>query len=352
MTTVALQNLDKRYDDQHHAVVDFSLSAPGGAITALLGPSGCGKTTLLKLIAGLLPPSGGDIRFDGLSILDLPAERRGAVMVFQNHLLFPHLNVADNVGFGLKMRGVAPDRIRRRVAEMLELVRLPGYEARRPQQLSGGQQQRVALARALIIEPRVLLLDEPLSNLDAHLRQEMRDLILRLQRQLGITTVVVTHDQEEAVILADHIALIFNGRLQQAGAPADFYERPFSIRVARFFGGVNFIPGEKKGGQVRTGLGNFVLTGQRELPDGPVQLTIRPEHIRMVATRQENAFPGRIRSHLYAGTHTRFRISPAAAQLPELEVVSAAADRHRFPDGDALFLQFPPEHIWLIAAEE
>ncbi|MCA9865155.1 MAG: ABC transporter ATP-binding protein [Anaerolineae bacterium] len=348
MTQVTLHNLSKTYDRHHPAVVDVCLDIPCGRITALLGPSGCGKTTLLKMIAGLLPPSGGDVCFDGQSVLHVPAERRGAVMVFQNHLLFPTLSVFDNVAFGLKMRGEPRTVIGDRVAAMLDLVKLSGYEGRRPHQLSGGQRQRVALARALVIEPKVLLLDEPLSNLDAHLRIEMRDLIYGLQRQLGITTVVVTHDQEEAVILADQIALIFDGALHQAGAPGDFYERPNTQAIARFFGGANFIPGHKSGAYVDTTLGPFRHRGSR-LPDGPVLATIRPENIRLVADGEaDNTVGGTVVSRVYAGTHTRLRLQAGIPQSLPLEVITEVGDRPRHQEGDSVQLQLPAQKIWLL----
>lgn len=348
MTEVQLHSLHKSYDNQHHAVSDMSLAAPCGQITALLGPSGCGKTTVLKMIAGLLSPSRGNITFDGQSVRGVPPEKRGAVMVFQNHLLFPHLNVADNIAFGLKMRGESGATIHRRVEELLEMVKLPGYGRRQPHQLSGGQKQRVALARALIVEPKVLLLDEPLSNLDAHLRSEMRDLILSLQRQLGITTIMVTHDQEEAVILADRVALIFDGMLQQVDEPVDFYERPLTEPIARFFGGVNFIPGMKQGTCVDTSLGLFHPTYPNGTPDGPVILTIRPENVQFSDCQSENSLPGRVLSHVYAGTHTRFKIALFDPALPPLQVVADAASQRRYRDGDAVYLQFPPSKIWLI----
>lgn len=351
MTEVQLHHLHKRYDHHTYVVSDLSLVMPCRQITALLGPSGCGKTTILKMIAGLLPPTGGDISFDGQSVLAVPPEKRGAVLAFQNHLLFPTMNVFDNVAFGLKMRGENKAMIRQRVEEMLELVKLSGYGRRQPHQLSGGQKQRVALARALIVQPRVLLLDEPLSNLDAHLRQEMRDLIFTLQRQMGITTIVVTHDQEEAVILADRIALIFDGRLQQVGTPDDFYERPLAQPIARFFGGVNFIPGIKQEGQVQTGLGTFRLDCPHTLPDGPVHLTIRPENIQLRHRPDtENSMSGQVLSHVYAGAHTRFKIATADPTLPPLEVVAHVAARRQFSDGQELYLYFPPPHIWLLPA--
>lgn len=349
MTEVQLHHLHKSYDRDHPAVADLSLRMPDGRITALLGPSGCGKTTILKMIAGLLPPDQGDITFNGRSVLTIPAEKRGAAMVFQNHLLFPTMNVFDNVAFGLKMRGEPKAVIRQRVEEMLEMVKLPGYGRRQPHQLSGGQKQRVALARALIIKPNVLLLDEPLSNLDAHLRLEMRDLILDLQRQMDITTVVVTHDQEEAVILADHIALIFEGVLQQVGEPGDFYERPSTLPIARFFGGVNFIPGVKNGSGVQTSLGTFRICETSDMPDGPAILTIRPENVQIHhGPRDENCVPGRVVSHVYAGTHTRFKIATTDPALPPLELIADTASQRRYHAGDAVQVQLPPTKIWLL----
>ncbi|MBI5830071.1 MAG: ABC transporter ATP-binding protein, partial [Chloroflexi bacterium] len=234
MTTVTLQHLTRRFGNVA-AVNALSLEIQSGEMVACLGPSGCGKTTTLRMIVGLLLPSGGDILFDGKSMLTVPTEKRGAVMVFQKHLLFPTLTIAQNVGFGLRMRGLPQNEIAARVTEMLELVHLPGFENRRAHELSGGQQQRVALARGLIIRPRVLLLDEPLANLDANLRLEMRELIRSIQQELKITSIFVTHDQEEAVMLADRVALMFDGVLQQFDAPRVFYERPLNAAIARFY---------------------------------------------------------------------------------------------------------------------
>jgi ABC-type Fe3+/spermidine/putrescine transport system ATPase subunit len=300
----------------------------------------------MKMIAGLLQPSSGDIQFDHSSILNIAPERRGAVMVFQNYLLFPYMNIADNVGFGLKMRGVDKQVIRRRVSEMLELVKLPGVENRRPKQLSGGQQQRVALARALIIEPKVLLLDEPLSNLDAHLRDEMRDLIRTIQRELGITMVFVTHDQEEAVVLADRIALMFDGVLQQYDVPDRFYERPATVRVARFFGGLNFIPGMYRAGQIETSIGCF-NAAEANIAEGKAVLSIRPEAI-VLGGDGENVVRGRLQSHVYVGTHTRCKIR-IGDQL--LEVVTEPDVARNLHDGEDIPLYFPPNKIWLLPSE-
>ena len=348
MTQVDLLALNKvfRGKDEVHAVRDLDLGIASGKITALLGPSGCGKTTTLKMIAGLLNPTSGQVHFDGESVLNIPAEKRGAAMVFQNYLLFPYMTVGENVGFGLRMRHVDKKVIAGRVSEMLELVHLPGLEDRRPKQLSGGQQQRIALARALIIQPKVLLLDEPLSNLDAHLRDEMRELILSIQRQLGITSIFVTHDQEEAVVLADSIALMFDGRLQQFDVPNTFYERPASAQIARFFGGVNFLKGTKRGEQVETSLGTLTVNPQ-PIADGPVTLTARPENLRL-GEGPDNAVQARIRSHVYVGTHTRFMVE---ADDYHFEVVGDAASVDRFRDGDTLPLQFPSGKIWLVPQE-
>ncbi len=215
---------------------DFSLEIAEGDMFGLLGPSGCGKTTALKIVAGLLQPVTGDVRFNGESILNVPTEKRDVAMVFQKPLLFPYLTVAENIAFGLKMRRMPDDQVRQRVTEMLRLVQLEGYESRRPKELSGGQEQRVALARALVTEPRVLLLDEPFSALDENLRAELRLLVRELQHRLGITTLFVTHDQVEAAMVSDRMALLLDGKPEQVGAPRDFYTSPATIEVARFFG--------------------------------------------------------------------------------------------------------------------
>jgi ABC-type Fe3+/spermidine/putrescine transport system ATPase subunit len=215
---------------------DLSLEVGGGELIVLLGPSGCGKTTLLKVIAGLHEPTRGEILFGDRVFNEVPAERREAAMVFQKPLLFPYLTVAENVAFGLKMRKIAGDESAQRVAEALEMVQLEGFGDRKPRELSGGQEQRVSLARALVTRPCVLLLDEPFSALDVGLRAEMRSLVRHLQRRLRITTVFVTHDQEEAVTIADRIALLLDGEIVQVGKPRDFYTSPRTPEAARFFG--------------------------------------------------------------------------------------------------------------------
>lgn len=350
MTQVVLDKIQKTYPGADAAAVDdFSLEIPTGKLVAFLGPSGCGKTTTLKMIAGLIQPTAGRISFDGEDVLPIPAEKRGAVMVFQNYLLFPYMSVGDNVGFGLKMRGVKKGLIAKKVQQMLELVKLPDIAKRRPSQLSGGQQQRVALARALITEPRVLLLDEPLSNLDAHLRDEMRDLILTIQRKLAVTTVFVTHDQEEAVLLADQIALMFDGLLLQYASPAEFYQRPISETAARFFGGVNFIPARRDQGRVQTDVGEFHFDARQRdrAPGGAAVLTIRPEQIRLNAGEAANTVKGHIRERIYVGTYTRYKIMLGEH---EIEAIRSADLPGGIKVGDEVDVHFPADRIWIVPA--
>jgi ABC-type Fe3+/spermidine/putrescine transport system ATPase subunit len=352
MTRVELRELTKVYPGSRQPAVDhLTLDMESGRIGAILGPSGSGKTTVLRMIAGLLRPTLGDVLFDGESVLDVPAERRSAVMVFQSHVLFPYMNVEQNVGFGLKMRGVDLPAIRHRVQQMLQLVRLPDIGPRRPDQLSGGQQQRVALARALITEPRLLLLDEPLSNLDAHLRDEMRDLILSVQRELGITTIMVTHDQRDALLLADKIALIFEGMLQQYAIPTDFYRRPASERVARFFGGINFLPAMWTGVRAGTPMADFYvdLPDGVRVPPGPVMLTIRPEDIQLGVEGKPNTCTGYMRECIYMGTHTRCKIELGGYPM---EATAGTDSPVPLGEGGKVLIHFPPERLWLVPREE
>ena len=344
MTHVSIANLSKTYSGAGSPALDgLSLEIEAGELVALLGPSGCGKTTVLKMIAGLLAPSGGDMTFDGRSILRDKPEHRGVVMVFQNHLLFPYMSVAENIGFGLRMRKVAQPEISARVTEMLEMVRLPDLGRRKPSELSGGQQQRVALARALIVRPKVLLLDEPLSNLDAHLRLEMRDLIRSLQKSLGITTIFVTHDQDEAVAVADRMALILNGRLRQYAKPDLFYKRPADEAVARFFGGQNFVPGQSEGGLFHSTLGPLGLP--EDAPSGPGTLTFRPESIRIGASA-ENSITARLVDRLYLGTKTLLRLVVGETRL---EAVLRPDEVEELTVGSDLRVTLPRQALWVLA---
>jgi putative spermidine/putrescine transport system ATP-binding protein len=267
------------------AVDDISFAIEPGEFITLLGPSGSGKTTTLMMIAGFDHPTDGEIYIDGTPIVGVPPYRRGIGMVFQNYALFPHLNVAENVGFALKQRGVGKPEIVGRVAETLEIVRLRGYEARYPRQLSGGQQQRVALARAIIFHPRVLLMDEPLSALDKQLREQLQLEMKRLHQQLGITFIYVTHDQREALIMSDRIAVMNQGRIEQAGSPSELYDRPATRFVAGFIGESNFLEGEVAGLQGRDVAARIAhatvvaISRQPQAVGARIVLAIRPEKI-------------------------------------------------------------------------
>lgn len=275
MAQIDFSQITKRYSGK--AVVDcLNLVVASGEFVSLLGPSGCGKTTTLRMLAGFIQPDEGDIRIDGKSVLSRGPETRPTAMVFQRYTLWPHMNVFHNVAFGLKLRRVPMAEIEKKVGRVLELVGLPGYEKRYPAQLSGGQQQRIALARALVVEPQVLLLDEPLSSLDARLRVALRDEIKAIQRQLGITTVFVTHDQEEALAVSDRIAVMSDGVMHQVAPPGELYSRPGTRFVAEFIGSMNFLEGQISAGTLRAGPFTLKVPNQ---PDGPATLAIRPEDL-------------------------------------------------------------------------
>ena len=345
MTHVSIKNLTKVYPGLTVPSLDnLSLEINSGSLTALLGPSGCGKTTTMKMIAGLLDQTSGDVTFDGTSILKEKPENRGVVMVFQNHLLFPYMNVQDNIGFGLKMRNVHKDEIFNRVIKMLDLVKLPNMENRMPKELSGGQQQRVALARALIVQPRVLLLDEPLSNLDAHLRFEMRDLIRNLQQSMGITTIFVTHDQEEAVVLADQVALILDGKLKQYAQPDVFYKKPIDVVTAKFFGGQNFIKGTSKNNNFSSNIGKLALP--KDCLQGNGILTFRPENVQIgKGPKSVNTIKAKIIENIFLGTQTRLKLSIKD------EVIQAIANPNEVDEketGIEIDINIPPSSLWVI----
>jgi putative spermidine/putrescine transport system ATP-binding protein len=280
---LSLAGLTKHFGSQT-AVHEVTLDVQPGELIVLLGPSGCGKTTTLRMIAGFVPPSAGDIRLEGRSITALPPHRREMGIVFQSYALFPHLSVARNVAFGLEMRRMNPSAMDARVAEMLAMVKLASYADRLPRELSGGQQQRVALARALAIHPRLLLLDEPLSNLDAALRQEMAREIRILQRNGGITTIMVTHDQTEAIAMADRLVVMHDGRVQQIGTPEQVHGSPENPFVARFIGGSNIVAGRLDAGRTLLSAdGARVTLAARHAGQGDAVLAVRPDSVRLVA---------------------------------------------------------------------
>jgi putative spermidine/putrescine transport system ATP-binding protein len=283
---LSLDRLVRRFGT-HNAVDAVSLEVAPGELVVLLGPSGCGKTTTLRLIAGFIAPHAGDIRLDGRSIVTLPPHRRDMGIVFQSYALFPHLSVARNIAFGLEMRRMSAAAASARVDEMLRMVRLEAFGARLPRQLSGGQQQRVALARALAIHPRLLLLDEPLSNLDAALRQDMAREIRLLQQGRGITTIMVTHDQAEAMAMADRLVVMHDGRVQQIGPPEALHLRPANPFVARFIGGSNVIRGRLDAGtHLVLGEGVVVALGATYRATGVASLAVRPDSVRLVPPGQ------------------------------------------------------------------
>jgi iron(III) transport system ATP-binding protein len=358
MPLLSLRQISKRFD-QTPAVSDVSLDVERGEFFGLLGPSGCGKTTTLRMIAGLEKPDSGSIEFDGTDITNQPAERRGFGMVFQNYALFPHLNVAENVAFGLRARHKPAAEIKDSVKSALELVQLPNYEKRRVDELSGGQQQRVAIARAIAIEPALLLFDEPLSNLDVTLREATRGELRELVARLGLTAVYVTHDQEEAFALCDRISVMMRGRILQTGPPRDLYERPAQLLVARFLGRNNLIKVMRLSSS-KEGLGEFkTLEGGHTLHfpirhddlaplNKPCTLAIRPEHVIVRGTVDglDNALPAKVREINFAGATSSIKLD--ANGLP-LEALMLETDGLTI--GDERVVVLPSEKISLLKNE-
>jgi len=358
MAGIQLRGLTKRFGSVV-AVDDLSLDVADGELIALLGPSGCGKTTTLRTIAGFETPDAGEIYFGERRVSDLLPEQRRIGMVFQNYALFPHMTVAENVAFGLEMRKTPAAALRERVAAVLAKVQLTGLEKRYPRQLSGGQQQRTALARALVVSPDVLLLDEPLANLDAKLREEMRFYVRSLQQEVGITTVYVTHDQAEAMVIADRIAVMFAGRIHQLGAPADIYHRPATATVAEFIGLTNFIEGKVIGQHgallnVDTSLGVLTCQGSLPSPDARPMLlvAVRPEALRLSAPSgsppAENRLDGAVKARAFLGNIVDYRI----AVSPSVVLRVQGAPHDSFAVGDRVAVTFEPAAAWSVPSRE
>jgi putative spermidine/putrescine transport system ATP-binding protein len=319
MARLELNRLSKRYGD-NTVVAGVTLDVADGEFLVLLGPSGCGKTTTLRMIAGFVEPSDGTARIGGVDVTYLAPWHRNTGMVFQSYALFPHMTVAENVAFGLEMRRIDKAEIASRAREALRLVRLERYADRLPRQLSGGQQQRVALARVLAIRPDVLLLDEPLSNLDAKLREEVRIEIRELQRQLGLTTIMVTHDQEEALIVADRLVVMADGEIRQIGSQRDLYECPADRFVAGFVGRSTFLEGcVTAPGQFETA-GGLALQCRRDATPGKAVIALRPERISLGDATLDNRLSGRVEFVSYLGDviELHVRLSPADRVVVQL----------------------------------
>ena len=358
MPLLSLQDISKSFD-KTTAVADVSLDVERGEFFGLLGPSGCGKTTTLRMIAGLETPDSGTISFEENVITNLPAEKRGFGMVFQNYALFPHLNVLENVAFGLRARHKPKSEISERVSSALELVQLPGYEKRRVDELSGGQQQRVAIARAIAIEPALLLFDEPLSNLDVTLREETRGELRELVTRLGLTAVYVTHDQEEAFALCDRISVMVGGRLLQTGRPRDLYEHPAQLSVGKFLGRNNLIrvmrlsSSKSEVGEFKTLDGGHLIRMPVDDKDlvplnQPCILAIRPEHVVITNSDEklENSLPATVREINFAGATSTMKLDANGLVLEAL-----ALDPNGLSIGDARTVVLPPERIALLKNE-
>jgi spermidine/putrescine transport system ATP-binding protein len=356
---IELSGLRKEFGD-FVAVDDIDLVIEPGEFFSLLGPSGCGKTTTLRMIGGFEQPTGGSILLDGVDLVDTPPHRRRVNTVFQSYALFPHLSVADNIAYGLRWRRNGDKLSRaereRRVGRAIELVRLGGFEKRRPAQLSGGQQQRVALARALILQPSVLLLDEPLGALDAKLRKELQHDLAALQDEVGITFVYVTHDQEEALTMSDRLAVMDAGRIAQVGTPPQLYEQPATAYVADFLGVANLLDaectGERGDGRRSIRLGSFDLRASGGTSNGPVRLVIRPERVKILSGPAEsadgNCVPAMVERVVYVGSVTQvyLRLTTGAA----LQALVANHDGPPdWPEGTPVLVGLPVDGLRALA---
>ena len=346
---VTLDGLSKRYGDVE-AVSELSLQIPAGRFYSLLGPSGCGKTTTLRMIAGFEEPSAGRVLIGGADVTDTPAHRRPVNTVFQSYALFPHLSVRENVGFGLRFQRAAKAEKEKRVADALALVQMEALGRRRPHELSGGQQQRVALARALVLEPAVLLLDEPLGALDAKLRRALQVELKALQERVGITFLYVTHDQEEALTMSDSLAVMRDGIVEQAGTPREVYEEPKTTFVAEFLGTSNLMTASADGGAVRLGDVRLGVAGSPPA-SGDARLTIRPERIRIepAGTPGENRVPATIERFVYLGSTTQVFLRLASGDVVQA-LVANAGDVEQHEVGDPVTAYLAPDALRVLAS--
>jgi spermidine/putrescine transport system ATP-binding protein len=354
---VQIVALTKRFDDVE-AVAGIDLHIPPGEFFSILGPSGCGKTTTLRLVAGFEQPTSGSIFLDGVDVADRPPHKRNVNTVFQNYALFPFLSVADNVAFGLRYQKVGKAETTRRVGAALELVQLLGYEKRRPGQLSGGQQQRVALARALVLNPSVLLLDEPLGALDAKLRRTLQVELKTLQETVGITFLYVTHDQEEALTMSDRLAVMESGKVAQVGTPVEVYEEPADAYVADFLGVSNlmdaYASGRSPGGSCALRLGDFDLAADRGTTDctGAVKLAIRPERvvIEPYGTTGPNRVPGMVERLVFLGSSTQVLVRLGHGELVQA-LIQNGGELPDYRQGTAVQVHLPAQALRVLPSQ-
>ncbi len=347
---ISIKNAIKRYGE-NTIIPDLSLEIKEGEFFTLLGPSGCGKTTLLRMIAGFNTIEGGDFYFNDKRINDMEPSKRNIGMVFQNYAIFPHLTVEDNVAFGLKNRKVDAKEIESRVSEMLDTMQIKQYAKRMPEKLSGGQQQRVALARAVVIKPDVLLMDEPLSNLDAKLRVDMRTAIKDIQQSVGITTVYVTHDQEEAMSVSDRIAVMKDGYIQHIGTPQNIYQRPQNIFVATFIGRSNILDAVYENGALKfmdaiIPFDNSNLTREVE---GNVKVSVRPEEFTLSKDYESGKLSGVVKHSVFLGLNTHYTVALKDGRT--VDIVEESAIDHRHQPGDTVYLGFKADKINIFDAQ-
>lgn len=342
MSFVDLKNICVSYDGKHNILEGLDLSIEQGELISLLGPSGCGKTTTLRVVAGYIDPKDGDMLVDGENFTKVPVHKRNFGIVFQSYALFPHLTVKENVAFGLKMRKMDKAQIEQKVDQMLAICGLSEFKDRLPKQMSGGQRQRVALARALVIEPKLLLLDEPLSNLDAKLRIQMRVEIKRLQKQLGITTIFVTHDQEECFSISDRVAVMNNGVIEQYDTPEHIYTNPKTEFVARFIGFENFITAKKQAAHTYEADG-YVFQVDEDGDASDVKLTIRPDDIQITKTTEANTVEGTVVVRTFLGKSYQYEMK---TPIGTLIVNSDGIDVYE--TGDTCQLCLPSHKIVLV----
>ncbi|MDH6363536.1 putative spermidine/putrescine transport system ATP-binding protein [Enterococcus sp. PF1-24] len=343
MSFVNLNDIRVSYDGKQNILEHLNISMEKGELVSLLGPSGCGKTTTLRVIAGLITPNDGSFVLDDEEMVKVPVHKRNFGMVFQSYALFPHLTIAENVAFGLKLRKISKAEMDKKVNEMLAVCGLEELGSRYPKQLSGGQRQRVALARALVIEPKLLLLDEPLSNLDAKLRVQMRIEIKRLQQQLGITTVFVTHDQEECFSISDKVAVMNNGVIEQYDTPEMIYRYPKTKFVANFIGFENFFAMEQVAGkEYRSGEAIFETTYE-QAPAKELVATIRPDDIEIASTEEKNIVNGQVEVRTFLGKSYQYEVTTALGKF-----LVNGNDKQIYETGEKITLTFPKEKIILL----